>query len=290
MVYDVIVVGKGPAGITASIYAARGNLKTLVIGEGYGDLIKAKEIENYYGFEKAISGKDLLDRGINQAKNLGVEIVEDEVVGISYDTEFILKIVKDEYKTKSIVLATGAKRGSSKIKGIEEYEGKGISYCAICDGFFFRGKDVAVLGNGEYALSEVLELVPIVNNVTILTNGLEAKETRHPKISVNSKKIREFRGDTDKLSSVEFEDDTSMDIAGIFIAEGTAASTDLAKKIGAEINGRFIKVDENMKTNIPGIFACGDCTGGLSQITKAVYEGTKAGLSAIEFVKKINHI
>ena len=179
----------------------------------------------------------------------------------------------------------GAKRVSSKIKGIEEYEGKGISYCAICDGFFFRGKDVAVLGNGDYAISEALELIPVVNKVTILTNGLEARETRHPQISFNSKKIREFRGDNDKISNVDFEDDTNMDISGIFIAEGTAASTDLAKKIGAEIEGRFVKVDGNMKTNIPGIFAAGDCTGGLSQISKAVYEGTKAGLSAIAFVK-----
>jgi len=285
MTYDTIIVGKGPAGITASIYAVRGNLKTLVIGKGYGDLVKAKEIENYYGFENGISGKELLDKGINQAKNLGVEIVEDEVVGVLYDTEFIVKTVNSEYKAKSVILATGTKRSSSKIKGIEEYEGKGVSYCAICDGFFFKGKDVAVLGNGDYAVSEALELVPVVNKVTILTNGLEARETRHPKISFNSKKIKEVRGDSDKVSNVDFEDNTKMDIAGIFIAEGTAASTDLAKKIGAEIEGRFVKVDENMKTNIPGMFACGDCTGGLAQITKAVYEGTKAGLSAAQFVK-----
>jgi len=285
MVYDVIVIGKGPAGITSSIYAVRGNLKTLVIGKGYSDLVKAKEIENYYGFENAVSGKELLDRGINQAKNLGVEVIEDEAVGISYDTEFIVKTVNGEYKAKAVILATGVKRSNSAIRGIEEYEGKGVSYCAICDGFFFRGKDVAVLGNGDYAVSEALELAQVANKVTILSNGLEARETRHPKISFNSKKIKEFRGSNDKISNVEFEDNTDIDIAGVFIAEGTAASTDLAKKIGAEIEGRFVKVDENMETNIPGIFACGDCTGGLSQISKAVYEGTKAGLSAIGFVK-----
>ena len=279
MIYDVIIIGKGPAGISASLYTARANLKTLIIGKDDSDLAKAESIENYYGLEKPISGKELLERGINQAKNLDIEFISDEVVGILYNEHFIVRTVGNEYKAKTLILATGAKRSTSKIKGIEENEGKGISYCAICDGFFHKNKDVAVLGNGDYAISEALELAPVVNKVTILTNGLTANETRHPKIIFNDKKIREFRGESSYV--IEFEDNSSLDISGLFVAEGTAASTDFAKKLGIELDKNSIKVDENMKTNLPGIFACGDCTGGFMQISKALYEGATAGLSAI---------
>ncbi|MCL2355312.1 MAG: NAD(P)/FAD-dependent oxidoreductase [Oscillospiraceae bacterium] len=195
-----------------------------------------------------------------------------------------VKTVDDEYNAKTIILATGTKRSKPQIKGISEYEGKGISYCAVCDGFFHKSKNVAVLGNGDYAISEALELTPIANSVTILTNGGEAREVRDSKITFNNIPIREFRGDTNRVQTIEFEDNTNLDVSGIFIAEGTATSLDLAKKIGIETEKNNIKVDTNMNTNVPGIFACGDCTGGLFQISKAVYEGTKAGLSAIEYL------
>ncbi len=171
------------------------------------------------------------------------------------------------------------------IKGIKEFEGKGISYCAICDGFFYKNKNVAVLGNGNYAISETNDLINIANEITILTNGKEAPEVRNENIKINSKKIREVRGEN-KLEEIEFEDNTNLKIDGIFVAEGTAGSTEFAKKLGIITKQDKIDVNENMETNIPGIFACGDCTGGLYQVSKAVYEGTKAGLQAIEYVKR----
>lgn len=173
-----------------------------------------------------------------------------------------------------------------KIKGVENYEGKGISYCAICDGFFYRNKDVAVLGEGEYAISEALDLVDVANKVTILTNGMPSKETRHPKIIFNNKKIKELTGSNERIENIEFEDKSNLNISGLFIAQGMATSVDLARKLGIVLNKNNIQVDENMNTNLPGIFACGDCTGGLLQISKAVYEGMKAGLSVIEFIKQ----
>ena len=196
-----------------------------------------------------------------------------------------VKTVNNEYQSKSLIIATGTKRSRPKIKGIKEYEGKGISYCAVCDGFFHKNKNVAVLGSGEYAISEAMELTPMVNRVTILTNGGEAREVRDSKITFNNKVVREFRGDLSKVQTIEFEDNTSVDISGVFIAEGTATSLDFAKKLGIETESNNIVVDNNMNTNVPGIFACGDCTGGVLQISKAVYEGTKAGLSVIEFLK-----
>ena len=279
--YDVIVIGSGPAGITAAIYAKRRNLSILVISKGNGALQKAEKIDNYYGFENGISGKELYVNGIKQAKNLGIDFIEDEVINIEYINHFTVETVNSKYEAKAVVLATGVSRNVPNIKGIKEFEGKGVSYCAVCDSFFYKGKDVAVLGDGNYAIHEFETLKPIASSVTILTNGNTMVENRDSSIEVNSKKIREFRGDT-KLEEVEFEDNTIQNLNGVFIAMGTASSSDLARKIGARIENNNIVVNENMETTVPSLFACGDCTGGLLQISKAVYEGAKAGLAVLK--------
>lgn len=279
--YDVIVIGSGPAGITAAIYSKRRNLSILVISKGNGTLQKAEKIDNYYGFENGISGKELYVNGIKQAKNLGIDFIEDEVINIEYINQFTIETVNSKYEAKAVILATGVSRNVPNIKGIKEFEGKGVSYCAVCDSFFYKGKDVAVLGDGNYAIHEFETLKPIASSVTILTNGNTMVENRDSSIEVNSKKIREFRGDT-KLEEVEFEDNTIQNLNGVFIAMGTASSSDLARKIGARIENNNIIVNENMETTVPGLFACGDCTGGLLQISKAVYEGAKAGLAVLK--------
>lgn len=279
--YDVIVIGSGPAGITAAIYAKRRNLSILVISKGNGALQKAEKIDNYYGFENGISGKELYENGIKQAKNLGIDFIEDEVINIEYINQFTVETVNSKYEAKAVILATGVSRNVPNIKGIKEFEGKGVSYCAVCDSFFYKGKDVAVLGDGNYAIHEFETLKPVASSVTILTNGNTMVENRDSSIEVNSKKIREFRGDT-KLEEVEFEDNTIQNLNGVFIAMGTASSSDLARKIGARIENNNIVVNENMETTVPGLFACGDCTGGLLQISKAVYEGAKAGLAVLK--------
>lgn len=279
--YDVIVIGSGPAGITAAIYAKRRKLSILVISKGNGALQKTEKIDNYYGFENGISGKELYENGIKQAKNLGIDFIEDEVINIEYINQFTVETVNSKYEAKAVILATGVSRNIPNIKGIKEFEGKGVSYCAVCDSFFYKGKDVAVLGDGNYAIHEFETLKPVASSVTILTNGNAMVENRDSSIEVNSKKIREFRGDT-KLEEVEFEDNTIQNLNGVFIAMGTASSSDLARKIGARIENNNIIVNENMETTVPGLFACGDCTGGLLQISKAVYEGAKAGLAVLK--------
>ena len=279
--YDVIVIGSGPAGITAAIYAKRRNLSILVISKGIGALQKTEKIDNYYGFESGISGKELYENGVKQAKNLGIDFIEDEVINIEYINQFTIETVNSKYEAKAVILATGVSRNVPNIKGIKEFEGKGVSYCAVCDSFFYKGKDVAVLGDGNYAIHEFETLKPIASSVTILTNGNAMVENRNSSIEVNNKKIREFRGDT-KLEEVEFEDNTIQNLNGVFIAMGTASSSDLARKIGARIENNNIIVNENMETTVPGLFACGDCTGGLLQISKAVYEGALAGLAVLK--------
>lgn len=281
MIYDVVIIGSGPAGISAALYAKRRKLSVLVISKGIGALEKAEQIENYYGFPGGITGKQLYENGLKQAKALNIDMAEDEVISFLYGESFEVETVNSSYKARAVILATGSNRITPNIKGIREFEGKGVSYCAICDAFFYKGKDVAVLGNGNYAVHEMEQLKPIVNSVTILTNGEEIVENRNINVEINDKKIREFRGDN-SIQEVEFEDGTKKQINGIFVALGTASSNDLARKIGARIENNHIVVDENMQTTVPGLFACGDCTGGLLQISKAVYEGAKAGLAVLK--------
>lgn len=283
--YDVIIIGAGPAGISASLYTKRANLNTLVIYHDKSALEKAEKIVNYYGFKNGITGKDLYKTGIEQTKNLGTYILDEEVTNIKMEEETFTVITnKNQYETKTIIIATGNKKNTPKIKGIKELEGKGISYCAVCDGFFYRNKNIAVIGNGNYAISETNELINLANQITILTDGKKAPEIRAENVKIDTKKIREVRGNI-KVEEVEFEDNTKLPVDGIFIANGVAGSSEFAKKLGILTNKENIVVNENMETNIEGIYACGDCTGGILQISKAVYEGTKAGLEVIKYVR-----
>ncbi len=281
--YNVIIVGSGPAGISAGLYLKRANLNILIISKNDSALNKTEKIENYYGLQ-SISGKELYENGIKQAKNMNIPIVNDEVIDINLNYEnnkFIISTVNNVYDSEKVILATGTNRLAPKIKGLKEFEGKGISYCAICDAYFYKNKNIAVLGNGNYAIHEAKILKPIAKTVTILTNGEEIIQNRDSAtFDVENSKIREFRGDN-VINEIEFENNKKQNIDGVFIALGTASSVDLAKKIGALVKNNNIVVNENMETSIKGLYACGDCTGGILQINKAVYEGAKSALSII---------
>lgn len=284
--YDVIILGAGPAGVSASLYCKRANKNVLIIYNDSSELLKAQKIDNYYGFENGISGKDLYETGIKQSQNLGVEIIKQEVIKIEMENGYFNVITeKNSYKSKSVIIAMGSKKNTLKIKGVQEFEGKGISYCAICDGFFYKNKDVAVIGSGNYAISETNDLINIANKITILTNGEKAPEFRADNVEIVTKNIKQISGEN-RVQEIEFDDNSYLKTDGIFIAQGTAGAADFAKKLGIMSQNNNIIVNENMETNIKGIFACGDCTGGLLQVSKAVYEGTKAGLAVIEYLKK----
>lgn len=282
---DVIIIGKGPAGISASLYTVRAGLKTTIIGKDYGALSKATEIENYYGFENTISGSELVSTGIAQAKGIGAVLIDDEVVGIGFEDVFTVKTASKVFKADSLIIATGSPRKAPQIDGLSKYEGKGVSYCAVCDAFFYRGKDVAVLGCCDYALSEAMELLPIAKSVTIVTNAKKPIDGIPQEIKVIETPIDKLLGD-DILRGLSFVDGTQISVSGLFVAVGVAGSNDLAKKLGVNTNGTKIVVDENMATNLPGLYAVGDCTGGMLQIAKAVYEGAKAGCEVVKYIRK----
>jgi len=283
---NVIVIGSGPAGISSALYTVRAGIATTIIFKGDSSLIKAGEIENYYGFEEPIPGRDLLSRGVSQAKRLGVNFIEEEVVGLGFEERLTVTTDHDKYSADAVIIATGTQRNVPKINGLERFEGSGISYCAVCDGFFYKGKDVGVLGAGEFAVHEASELMPIAASVTLLTNGKPAPEGLPEGIRIDTRIITSIDGDQ-ALGGVTFEDGGQLVVSGIFIAQGVAGSGDLAKKIGAETNGTRIVTDEKMATNVPGLFAAGDCTGGLLQISKSVYQGAEAGTSAVKYCRSL---
>ena len=154
---NIIIIGAGPAGISAALYAARGNMDPLIINTGIGSLEKAEKIENYYGLEQPLSGRELFGRGLAQARALGVRILDAQVVGMGGFDTFEVKTTAGDFEARSVILATGSRRASARIPGVKEFEGKGVSYCAVCDAFFYRGKEVAVLGNSDFALHEAEE-------------------------------------------------------------------------------------------------------------------------------------
>ena len=282
MIYDVIIIGAGPAGISAGLYTQRANKKTLIIYNEKSSLEKASKIENYYGFPNGISGKELYQNGIMQAKNLGIELKKEEVIKIEKIKEtFEVSTSNRKYISRNVILATGNKKNTPDIKGIKELEGKGISYCAICDGFFYRGKDVAVLGSGDYAISEVNDLLNVANKITILTNKKKVPDFRAENVKVETRGVIAVNGEN-QLESIELEDGTKLEVDGLFVAQGVAGSTDFARKLGALVKDNKIVVSDKMETTIQGLYACGDCVGGIYQIAKAINEGMIAGISAVK--------
>lgn len=287
--YDVIIIGAGPSGISTGLYTRRANLKTLIIYNEESALEKAEKIENYYGFENGISGKKLYESGIKQAENIGIELRKEEVIKIEIIKDaFCVSTNMEKYKAKTLVLATGNKKNKPKIKGIEKFEGKGVSYCAVCDAFFYRNRSVAVLGSGNYALSETNELINIADKIKILTNGERAPEFRADNVEIDTKPIKEILGN-ERVEAVEFADGTKIETDGIFVAQGVAGSLEFARKLGVITRKNEIVVTENMETNIKGLYACGDCTGGILQISKSIYDGTKAAMQVIKYVREINN-
>lgn len=280
----VIIIGTGPAGVSAALYTARAGVDTIMIGGGDSALNKTDEIENYYGFPEPVSGLELLERGEKQAERLGVKILHEEVVGLGFEEKLKVITDKDSYDADSIVIATGSPRNVPKTEGLSDFEGSGVSYCAVCDAFFNRGKNVAVLGNGQYALNEVHDLLPVAASVTVLTDGMRPEAEFPENVFVRTEKIKRFAGES-RIEKVVFEDDTQIDIFSVFIAYGTAGSADLARKLGIFTEGSRIKVDESMATNVPGVFAAGDCIGGMLQIAAAVHEGATAGTSAVKYIR-----
>jgi len=297
--YDLIIISAGPAGFGASIYASRYKIKHLVIGKEFGgQIVKTSRIENWPGFE-SISGPELIGKFSDQAKKLGAEIIQDEVKKIfKQDNLFSVETAGGvEYQTKNIILALGMKPRKLNVPGEDEFVGKGVSYCAICDAMFFRGKDVAVVGGGDSAAKAAIHLGEFASKVNIfypegkliMEPALQEKIKENEKIDLcKCQGVVRLEGDSKVTGIVcKFKDENKkIPVSGVFVEIGSVPGVEIAKQIGAEMDSEgYIIVKSDQNTNISGIYAAGDATTGsnkLRQLITSVSEGAIAASSVYQ--------
>ena len=291
--FDVVVIGNGPAGISAALYTLRANLKTAIVSVGLGSLKKAHLIENYYGVG-AVSGTHLHAFGVAQATELGGEIITAEVLNVAQNDEnFIVDTTLGKHETRAVIIACGFTRVKSGVKTLDEFKGSGVSSCAVCDGFFYKDKDVGVLGSGSYAVNEANYLKNLAKTVTIFTDGQKLAEELPSRINLINEAVESVEIEENVLTNRQLFKGVKCDsgkvygLDGLFLAVGTASAVNFAQKLGIITNDKGnILVDDESKTNIGGVFACGDCTGGVAQIGVAVGSGVVCGLSVIKYLRK----
>lgn len=289
--YDIIIIGAGPAGLSAAIYAARAMKKVLVLeANNYGgQIINSSVVENYPGVDK-ISGYEFASKLYNQAKNLGAEIVFEEVTEIL--DKNTIKTIKNVYLTKTIIIATGLKQRKLGLYGENELIGKGISYCATCDGAFFKDKTVAVIGSGATAVEDSLYLSNIANKVYLInrSNRFKCDELMLNNLNTNSKieiiyneSVKEFIGEA-TLTGLVLSNDSTLNVSGLFIAIGYIPSNFIFKGIVKLDKNVFIKSNDT-KTSVDNIFVAGDTrTKKTRQLITAASDGAIAVQNALDYL------
>ena len=301
--YDIIIVGAGPGGLTAGIYAGRQGTKTLILDKNLAGGIgrEVPEMENYPGFD-LVSGLELAEKMKDQCvKN--VELHENEGVNIIEkieDNDYNFKVESDEhsYLTKTVIIATGSSHQQLNIPGEEEFKGRGVSYCATCDGMFFAGKDIAMVGGGNSALQEAVFLSNIGCNVTVIHRREEFRAEQYLQDKLKEKGIKtimnatveEIKGDM-LVNSITIKDKESgelkdLEVNGVFISIGYKPHTKLAKELGVDLDkNNQIITDKNQKTNIDYVYSAGDVCGGVKQWVVACGEGAIAATSAYKDIE-----
>jgi len=297
--YDLIVLGGGPAALGCAIYAARFAMDILVVGKTFGGLIATTHVVENYPAITSISGQGLMDMFKDHIDSLKIPYISDEIRSIdTVDDHFELHSFFQKFKAYSICIATGSERRKLGIPGEEEFVGRGVSYCATCDGPFYKDKNVCVIGGSDSAAKEALFLAQSVNKVYIIYRGEEirAEPINKQRVYDNDKieiiyntKIVEIKGDT-TVKSVIFDNGTEFEVDGVFIDIGSIPKSELAMHIGVNTNENGeIKINRKSETNIPGIFAAGDVADApFKQAITGVSEGVIAAYSAFDYVKVMN--
>lgn len=298
-IYDVIVIGGGPAGLTAALYAARLNLKTLVL-EGVkvgGRALDAHWVDNYPGFPEGISGPNLMQRFNEQVTRFGAEVRRETVIGFSDFGDIKMVSTRQGYhQAKAVIIATGVNRRQLSVPGENEFKGRGVSYCAVCDGPFFKGKRVAIVGEGHEAVHDAEVLAETAAKVYAIPgkNGYseEHSELRrirgNPNIEiVEGRAITEIAG-KDFVQGVKLDDGSTLDVDGVFVILERVGTAEIFQEAGITTDeGGCILVDDNGMTNIKGVYAAGDCSCEGMQIAMATGMGARAAIAAMKHVKAV---
>lgn len=302
-IYDIIIVGAGPAGLTAAIYALRANKSVLILEKSSfgGQMTFSPKIENYPGFV-SVSGTELADSLVEQALAQGAEVELEEVEAITVNSDGTKTVNTDcgEHTAKAVIIATGAKHRLLGVKGETELIGNGISFCAVCDGAFHAGKNVAVIGGGNSALQEAILLADVCKSVTVIQNldGFTGEKRlaealmAKPNVSaIFGTVVTEFKSENGELTGlvlkrVADESVTEMDFEGAFVAIGLAPDTAIAEGLAERDKWGYIVSDEKCLTATEGMFVAGDCrTKGVRQIATAIADGATAALAAISYLE-----
>jgi len=300
--YDVIIIGGGPAGLTAGLYAARAGLKSLLLERGIfgGQIVNARMVENYPGFPGGISGPELGEFMRRQATKYGLETLTTEVTGVRTGNAYEVSTTEGTIQTKSIIIAAGSEYRKLDVAGEERLSGRGVSYCATCDGFFFRDREVAVVGGGDTAVTDALELTQHCRKVYIIhrrdqlraTKALQEKAFSQPKIElVWNSVVHEIEGDrmvrNVRLRNVKTGQSSDLEVDGIFVAVGLKPNSQVFSQLVPLDEAGFIVTDELMRTSAPGIFAAGDVRhNSFRQVITAAGDGAAAAMSAFKYVKE----
>ena len=292
MEYDVAVIGTGPAGLQAAIHAARKKVSVVVLGKVVNSAMTGTHVENYFGIPGTKDGDSILADGIAQAKAFGCTFVEYNVISAEdVGGSFVITAEDDStYEVKSVVIATGVSRKALGVPGEKELFGKGVSYCAICDCNFYRGKVVAIVGDETEAAVSAAMMTRYASKTYWVSADVKASSVAKEKAIAAGAilletSIESIRGEN-RVSSMVLADGSEVDVDGVFIELGAKSSADLAMDLGVmpEMDDS-IKVDRQCGTEVPGVYACGDVTGKPWQVAKAVGEGCIAGLSAADHAR-----
>lgn len=302
--YDLVVIGAGPGGMTAAMYGARANLKVAMIDRGVygGQMNNTAEVENYPGFP-SIMGPDLGEKMYKSATEQGVEFVYGDVQKIALDGQKrIVKMDPEDITAKAVIIATGSTNRKLGIPGEEEYSGRGVSYCAVCDGAFFKDENVAVVGGGDSAISEGLYLANLAKDVDVIHRRdqlraervLQTRAFKNPKMEFTWDSVPvEIVGDENKVTGVKVhnkktDEDKVIDASGVFIYIGNVPNSEPFKELKITDDQGWIITNDQMETTVPGIYAVGDVRQKkLRQIVTAVGEGGIAGQNAFEYISEL---
>lgn len=303
--YDVIVIGAGPGGLTAALYASRANLSVLILDRGLygGQMNNTDAIDNYPGFSE-VKGPELGEKMYNSTMKFGAEFEYGDVQSVTLEgNEKIVKTDTAEYSTQALIIATGADHRHLNVPGEEEYSGKGVSYCAVCDAAFFKNEDIAVIGGGDSAIEEGIYLAQSAKSVTVIhrRDQLRAQPTLQKRAFANDKIhfiwngiTESIDGDGNRVTGVTYRDKVSGEVKklathGVFIYVGVIPQTAPFKDLGVTDENGWIPTDEHMRTKVAGIFALGDVRAkDLRQIANAVGDGSIAGQEAYNYLQSLN--
>jgi thioredoxin reductase (NADPH) len=302
--YDIVIVGGGPGGLTAGLYGSRAELRTLVV-EKYlpgGQIANTEDVEDYPGFER-ISGAELAQKMTDHAKKFGLEIISDLVEDVHCRGEIkVVKTPEREITAKAVIIATGGSPNLLGVPGEKEFSGKGVSYCAICDGAFFKGEIIAVAGGGDAAVEEAMFLTRFGAKVILIhrRDELRAQKIIQTRAFANEKLefiwdsvVEEIMGDTKvrslTLKNVKTGEKSSLDVGAIFVFIGFVPNSDIVRESIRKNEAGYFITDDRMETSIPGIYAIGDVRQQLvKQITNAVGDGTTAAVAALKHIEELH--